>query len=766
MVFVYTIAVFLAAALLFGVQPMVAKSLLPDFGGGSSVWTTCMLFYQSMLIIGYLYAHLLLTRIPRRAQFVIHGGVIVAALVVGWLFDDPAPPPGASEFPVPWLLWQLFLVSGLPYFAISSAGPLLQGWFARTGHARAHDPYFLYAASNAGSFVGLLAYPFVFEPTLGLDQQRALWLTLFALFGALAFVCLRKTRSDRFESLAEQVRAATAEPITWGRRFWWMFLAFVPSTTLLGVTMHITTDVASFPLLWVVPLSLYLLTMILAFSGRAGLLVKAMARPMVLAVITALVLLIAWVGSESLVPLWVNMGVQLAVLLTVGLYGHSRLAMDRPHAARLTEYFILISIGGAGGGLFNGIVAPLLFNNAYEYHFALLCALLMLPGVSRAQSSSAFRFWFKRLRIPLASGAAFLLVSMLTPMIDRMVLRQYGGSEKALAAAAELTGVLNLLLWVLPPALLIYMGWRDRIAAAGALIFPMIGIVLTIELNPVVIHRERTFFGIHSVERRADYDPDRNLRVHWIIHGTTMHGMQVYGHPEWSDRPLGYYHPDGPCGALMRVLHTIRPERARVCILGLGSGAMVTHGRPGDEIVFMEIDPAVARIAETPEYFTYLADAKASVDVRLGDGRLLLERSEEAGEERFDVVHADAFSSDAIPTHLLTREAIDLYFDRINPDGMVVLHISNRHLDLRPLAAGLAELAGAHYLIYDDTVPLEVQYRDFRFSATWVVLTRSDTTAAMLRREGFRSDRPERRIRPWTDQYSNMLSVMMGLHGY
>lgn len=766
MVLVFTIAVFLAAALLFGVQPMVAKSLLPGFGGGSSVWTTCMLFFQSVLIAGYLYAHFLLTRVPRRAQFVVHGAVIAAALVVGWLFDDPAPPPNASEFPVPWLLWQLFLVSGLPYFAISSAGPLLQGWFARTGHARAHDPYFLYAASNAGSFVGLLAYPFVFEPTLGLDRQRALWLALFAVFGAMAFVCLRKTRPERFAELGGATGAGGAEPIAWSRRFWWMFLAFVPSTTLLGVTMHITTDVASFPLLWVVPLALYLLTMIAAFSGRAALLVKAMARPMVLAVITALVLLIAWVGSESLVPLWVNMGVQLAVLFTVGLYGHARLALDRPHPARLTEYFVLISIGGAAGGLFNGVLAPLVFTNAYEYHIALFCALLMLPGASRAASSPALRYWLKRLRIPLASGAAFLLVSLLTPVIDNAVLSGFGRSDKSLTTAAEFAGVLKLMLWVIPPGLLIYMGWRDRLAAAGAMVFPMIGIVLTIEFNPVVIHRERTFFGIHSVERRSDYDPERNLEVHWIIHGTTMHGMQVYDHPEWSDRPLGYYHPDGPCGALMRVLHSIRPENARVCILGLGSGAMVTHGRPGDEIVFMEIDPAVARIAATPEYFTYLRDARAEVEVRLGDGRLLLERSQAAGEERFDVVHADAFSSDAIPTHLLTREAIELYFDRINPDGMVVLHISNRHLDLRPLAAGLAELAGAHYLIYDDTVPLEIQYRDFRFSATWVVLTRSDTTAAMLRAEGFSSDRPERRIRPWTDQYSNMLSVMMGLHGY
>jgi hypothetical protein len=760
LVLVFTIAVFLAAALLFGVQPMVAKALLPDFGGGSSIWTTCMLFFQSMLIAGYLYAHLLLTRVPRKAQFVIHGVVIAAALVVGWVFSEPVPPSGASEFPVPWLLGQLFLVAGLPYFAISSAGPLLQGWFARTGHARARDPYFLYAASNAGSFVGLLAYPFIFEPALGLDQQRALWLGLFFVFGGLAFVCLRKTRQERFVSLAVAATdgAAGTEAITWKRRFWWMFLAFVPSTTLLGVTMHITTDVASFPLLWVAPLSLYLLTMILAFSGRAAYFVTGMARPMVLATIAALVLLVAWVGSDQTAPLFANLGVQFAVLLTVGLYGHSRLAMDRPHPAHLTEYFLIMSVGGALGGLFNGIFAPLVFDNDYEYHIALVCALLMLPGATRIAGTPAARYWMRRLALPAASGVALLLAMTVTPFISRAIMNMAGESNEQMEAMAGFAGIVKLLIWVIPPGLLVYMGWRDRVSAAGALVFPLVGVVIATEFDPGVILRERTFFGIHAVESHPN--PEDGYAVHWIIHGTTMHGMQFYNHPELSTRPLGYYHPDGPCGAIMRVLHAIRPERARIAIMGLGSGAMVTHGRPGDEIVFMEIDPAVARIAADTRYFTYLADAKAELDIRLGDGRLLLERSEEAGEELFDVVHADAFSSDAIPTHLLTREAIALYFRRLSPDGMVVLHISNRHLDLRPLIAGLADIEGAYYLAFEDQVPEDVRKRDFRFPSSWVVLTKSRETGNLLLREGFRTTRPERTVRPWTDQFSNLLSVL------
>jgi hypothetical protein len=735
MVIVYTIAVFLAAALLFGVQPMVAKSLLPDFGGGSSVWTTCMLFYQTMLIAGYLYAHLLLTRVPRTAQMVIHTTLIAAAFVVGWLFDSPAPPPGASEFPVPWLLGQLFLVSGLPYFAISSAGPLLQGWFARTGHRRAHDPYFLYAASNAGSFVGLLAYPFVLEPMLGLDRQRALWLALFAAFGVLAVVCVRLTRRS---APGGDTAGSGLEPekIPWKRRLWWVFLAFVPSTTLLGVTMHITTDVASFPLFWVIPLGLYLLTMIAAFSGRAASIVRSGARPMVLALILALVLMVAWVGYEHMVPLWATLGVQFAVLVSVGLYGHARLALDRPRAANLTEFYLLMSIGGALGGLFNGVVAPLVFDEAYEYHIAIVCALLMLPGATRAVGEVRWKFWARRLRLPALSLLFLLAAMMSTGVIGDPVVR--------------------LMIWLIPPGVLVYMGWKDRVASTGAFIFPLLSVLVAARLDDAIIHRERTFYGIYKVERMQE----GSLVVHSIVHGTTMHGMQYYKHPVLSRQPLGYYHPDGPCGGIMRVVHGMNPQGANLCIVGLGGGAMVTHGRAVDQIVFMEIDPAVVRIARDKDYFTYLKDAESEVSVRLGDGRLLLERSEEAGEDPFDAIYIDAFTSDAIPTHLLTKEAIDQYFRRLGPDGMVVLHISNRHLDLYPLIHELALLEGCYALLRNDTPDDTVRMTEVHFPSTWAVLTKSRRAGNLLIAEGFGQFEPAWTVRPWTDQYSNLLSVL------
>lgn len=759
MVIFYTIAVFLAAALLFGVQPMVAKALLPDFGGGSGVWTTCMLFFQTALIGGYLYAHLLLTRVPRRAQFFVHGGLLGLALVAGLLFSEPVPPPGASSFPVPWLLGQLFLIAGLPFFAISSAGPLLQGWFARTGHARAHDPYFLYAASNAGSFVGLLAYPFVVEPALGLDRQRAVWLGLFAVFGVLAMGCLRRTRTGRLEPGPSAGDSGDA-PVDWRRRLWWMFLAFVPSSTLLGVTTHITTDVASFPLLWVIPLSVYLLTMILAFSGRAAYLQTAMARPMVLSIIAALVLLVAWVGAEQIPPMWANLGVQLAVLLTVGLYGHARLAVDRPHASRLTEYFLVISVGGALGGIFNGLVAPLVFDSDYEYHIALVCALLMLPGRARAPEMNPARFWLRRLRIPAISLAAYAFAVLTAPWVLDAVEWAMGGEKADTASVGEMAGTVALLVWLVPPGLLVYMGWRDRIASAGALLFPLCGVVIASGFNPSLVLRTRTFYGIHVVERFGLVDDDRGLFTHRLIHGTTMHGIQLLGDPEEERIPRSYYHPDGPCGAMKRVLAEMRSGPARLGVIGLGTGAMATMGRAGDTLVFMEIDPVPARIASDTRYFTYLANAEAACEIRLGDGRLLLERSAAAGEPPFDALFIDAFSSDAIPTHLLTEEAVGLYFERLAPDGFVAMHVSNRHLDLRPLLSAIADRVPAYDLVYADEVKPEVEARVFSSSSVWVVLTRDPDTGRRLLHAGFVDEPADVKIRPWTDQYSNLLSVI------
>ncbi len=728
----FTVAIFAAAALLFGVQPMVAKALLPGFGGGSSVWTTCMLFFQCLLIAGYLYAHLLM-RLGKPAQIIIHGVIIVSAFAVGWLFDEPTPPPGVSEFPVLWLLGQLFLIAGLPYFAVSSAGPLIQGWFARTGHPRAKDPYFLYAASNAGSFAGLLAYPFVIEPRLGLDQQRWVWLTLFGVFGVLAGGCIAMTRRAAGDAHAGRAKEASS-PASWSERLGWVFLAFVPSSMLLAVTTHLTTEVASFPLLWVIPLGVYLLTMIAAFSRAGPILARFGARPMIVAIIAAWVLLVAWDRVSLSVPVGVNIAVQLGLLLSVGQYAHARMAQARPHASRLTEFYLLISIGGALGGLFNGIVAPLVFDGVHEYHTTLVLALFVLPAAVRSTQRTEARYWLARLLIPAAS-LAILLVTM------RVIGRVPDPTARVAIAAG-------------PAALLVYMGWRDRIAAGGALLFPMLALVVG-SAGSGVEHRERTFFGVHEVVRFES--GDRVFRR--LIHGTTLHGLEMIEGPGPAGVPLGYYHPRGPLGGLFTMLHADHPGGMRAGLVGLGTGAIAAYSRPADAFTFYEIDPAVSRIASDPRYFTFVDSADGRVDIRLGDGRLLLEQENSAARDRFDLLVIDAFSSDAIPTHLLTLEAMRVYRGRIREDGIVAVHISNRHLDLSGLLLGAGRAAGWTVLINEDGVDQEYTDRTGHFSSTWIAMTGSTERAAGLRRRGFvpfeRPDAPE----PWTDQRSDLLGV-------
>jgi hypothetical protein len=796
MVLVFTLTVFLSACLLFSVQPMVAKTLLPVFGGGSSVWTTCMLFYQSLLLLGYLYAHILMTRFGRIPQMLIHAGVLALALAAGIMFDTPEAPPTASTFPVPWLIGQLLLVSGLPFFAISSAGPLIQGWFARTGHHRASDPYFLYAASNAGSLIGLLAYPLFFEPNLGVAKQREIWLIGFGIFALLALFAVMQTKrranvkltpkeakkqrklerrlTKEDQELEARATMVTPSPetdehaphikdaITWKRRLYWIYLAFVPSTVLLGVTSYITTDVVSLPLLWVLPLALYLITMIIAFSSLVERAVKDFTRPMVILVIGAMVLIMAnELNAEG--PMALIVVVELLLLFAIGVVCHGRLSLDRPDAKHLTEFYLLMSVGGAMGGLFNGIFAPLVFNTNLEYPIALVLAVAVLPWSTDLVGMSVERV--KRIRLtrrvvlPLSSLSYVLIMGFFGDNITRAIQELITGQPYE-QVPVDMT--LVALMSAVPP-LLVYLAWKDGLACALTLLVPMVAIQYTTATDSRTIHRHRTFYGIHEVTNQRLYDAhnDRWINIHVIHHGTTIHGIQ-YNEPDLELEPLGYYHFEGPCGMIMNTIKAMRPEGARIGIMGLGSGAIAAHGREQDEIVFFEIDPEVEAIARNTELFTFLEKAPSDIEVRLGDGRKLIEDSQELGEPKYDLIHADAFSSDSIPTHLLTVEAIELYFDRLEDDGLVVLHISNRYLDLMPLVFELAveTTPYAPLVAIDNNIPEE--QRMYRFPSVWVVLTRDPETAGRLLGAGMESYviDPEDRIRVWTDDYSNIISLI------
>ncbi|MGV6813922.1 MAG: fused MFS/spermidine synthase [Phycisphaerales bacterium] len=779
MVILFTLTVFLSAGLLFSIQPMIAKSLLPAFGGGSSVWTTCMLFYQTLLLLGYLYAHILMTRFSRRSQMTIHSVLLISALIVGVMFDTPVAPSHATTFPVPWLIVQLLLISGLPFFAISSAGPLIQGWFSRTGHHRAHDPYFLYAASNAGSLIGLLAYPLVFEPNMGLTSQRQYWLIGFGVFIFLAMYAVSRTEKIKKETpkqakrrLKEEARLAAVSvnpetddpalqrPIDWKRRLYWIYLAFIPSSMLLGVTTYITMDVVSLPLLWVLPLMLYLITMIIAFGANPQRLVKDFTRPMVIAVIGAMILMMASeldAGGSMLMFI----GVELLLLFSVGVVCHGRLSMDRPAAEHLTEFFLWMSVGGALGGLFNGIFAPLVFSTNLEYPITLVLSLTILPwskdlaelSVAKAKKIRLTR----RFGVPLISAAYILFIGFfglrIAHGIDSIIYPD-GTNTMTMTMMALMTSV---------PALLVYLAWKDGLGAAITLLLPMAAIQFNVFKNQNTLLLARTFYGTHKVTDQSFYDSVRKqvVEMHMIQHGTTMHGIQFLN-PELEIEPLGYYHFNGPCGKIMRTIKSMRPDGAQIGIMGLGSGAISAHGRAQDKIVFFEIDPEVKRIAEDPKLFTFLEKAPADIEVRLGDARKLIEESEIAGEEKFDLLHADAFTSDSIPVHLLTVEAIELYFSRLKPDGMVVLHISNRYLDLMPLTyelavktTNIAPLVALDFNISEDE-------KRYHFPSIWVVLTRDQDTAQRLLDTGMESlvIDEEYRIKVWTDDFSNIISLI------
>lgn len=753
MVLYFIATVFLSATLLFSVQPMVAKTLLPVFGGSSSVWTTCMLFYQTVLLLGYLYAHFVMKRVPRKVQLVGHTAMLVVALTAGVLYDTPTPPPEASTFPVPWLILQLMLVSGLPFFMISSAGPLVQGWFARTGHARSHDPYFLYAASNAGSLIGLLAYPFVIEPMIGLDTQRLVWLSGFGVFILLSVGAILMTKQSTVQAEDSAKSMNDDETISWSRRLRWMFYAFVPSTMLLGVTSHISMDIASFPMLWVLPLAVYLVTMIIAFAVNAEKLVESMRKPVVAALIGAGILVA--IKIQSVASIEAVVAVQMILLTTVGLLGHGMLSADRPKASHLTEFYLVMSIGGALGGFFNGIVAPLIFETTWEYQIALLCGAALLPwrkiaGVSDPKlrkRATRIRYW-----IPIAS----LLLVVLSGMTAVQLIKTTGLESWA--------PIIMFALMVLIPIMLLVFAWKDGLACVLILLIP-IGISAIEDLaDKNILLRERTFYGVLSVVDKGYVDP---FTLEWTVirslqHGTTDHGIEVIDPDRVGPAtPQGYYNPNSPCGMTVHAIQKMRPAGMRIGAVGLGTGAVAAYNRETDLINYFEIDPGVADIARNPEYFSYLSDSIGELDIKLGDGRLLLEQERTNNDPAYDLLIIDAFSSDSIPVHLLTEEAVGLYFDRITDDGVVLIHISNRHLDLHPL---IYKLGKAHESIVmfknQPRNEIDEDQQQFWLPSIWMALTKDLGTAVALNREGMQEmTQPEFDVRIWTDQYSNILPL-------
>jgi spermidine synthase len=698
-------ATFTAAGLVFLVQPIAARLLLPLFGGAPAVWVTAMVFFQAVLLAGYAFAHASMRVLGPRRQPLVQLVVLaagLAALPIGRHLD--APPADAS--PALWLLSMLALSVGAPYFVVTTASPVLQRWFSTTRHPAAADPYFLYAAGNVGSLLALLAYPLLVEPNLSLDEQVDLWDAGYVLFAALLVVNLVEAR--RRPAPPAERTATTAVPLAWRTRLRWVALAFVPSCLLVGTTTYLSTDVAAVPLLWVAPLALYLLTFVIAFARRRPLSPAAASTALlVVAPLAALSLLHAVKSDFRLVIV-----LHLALLFLAGVLVHGRLADERPAAERLTEYYLLLSLGGVLGGAFAALVAPVAFDSVLEYPLAIVLALALRPGGARGDGRPILQ----------AARGAVVPVAVLAGVVALVLVGVPRGAALATAAAAL------LLVRARPVAFAL---------GVGALL------ALTLLGSPA-LHQERTFFGVLRVVSESG-------GLVTLEHGTTVHGTQRRG----SAEPLSYYHRGSPIGDVFRMLHR-SSDRERVSVVGLGVGTLAAYGRPGDRFTFAEIDPAVVRIASDGRWFTYLRGTRATVAIHVGDGRRVLADAPPGSAE---LIVLDAFSSDAIPVHLVTREAVESYLRALTPGGLLAFHVSNQHLDLRPVLAGIGRDLGLAVLAREDRVSA-VERRAAKLPSRWVVLARTPAPLEPLRRLGWRPPPIDQDLRLWTDDYSNILGIL------
>lgn len=717
----YPLAIFVGSALLFIVEPMCAKQVLPLLGGTPTVWNTCMVFFQAGLLLGYAYVHFLPQRLGLRRHAALHLVLLGAA---AWTLPIALPNAvPAGWHPVAWMLLALTYTVGVPFVLVAATAPLVQRWYAHGGKAGLRDPYFLYAASNLGSFAGLLCYPLLVEPSLSLNEQGRLWLGGYLVLLVLTALCL-PWRIGRLAATDAVARAAAKAPApTWLRRCRWALLAMMPSSLMLSVTTYLTTDIAPVPLLWVIPVALYLLTFVLAFAGRQMMPQTVVRRWVPLAVLVAVVVRLL----EASDPLPLVLAVLLLVFFWLALACHGELALDRPSPYRLTEFYLALAIGGALGGVFNGLLAPLLFTRLTEYPLmlvlaALVCGLRTPAWPTRADWLSA----------ALLGGATAALVVLV---------------QSARYVPVE-TGQLTVALVFAAPLLIAYAGhdrpWRFALTVSAILLASSLyhGVFGT------PVYRERSYFGVHLV---ADRDGLRRL-----VHGGTVHGMESL-RPGEQGIPLTYYHPTGPIGQVMEALAG-DARLDRVGLVGLGAGSLAYYSAPNQQWTFYEIDPSVIHIARNPDLFTFLRDARGHIDVIEGDGRLGLK----ASDDRYGLLVLDAFGSDAIPLHLLTSEAVEMYLDRLAPHGIIAVHISNRYVDLEPVLANLARSFAPALACYvqSDTTLTASQRASGKLPSVWMVLARAmDDLPPELRRGSWRRAHPRDDLREWTDDYSNLWQV-------
>lgn len=722
----YIAAIFVSASLLFAVQPLFTKLVLPRLGGSPSVWSVAMVFFQAMLLAGYGYAHLLTRFLPVRYAVAIHVAVMLLATIAlplsiaeGW-----GRPPNRGEAVY---LIGLFSVSvGLPFFALAANSPLLQAWFARTDHPSAKDPYFLYAAGNVGSFLALLSYPLIVEPFTLLTAQRAFWsygfyllIALIALCGALVWTQVKRVTSARVARAEERAPGIRDALI-------WTALAAVPSAFLIAVTSYISTDVGSTPLLWVIPLALYLATFVIVFQTR-----PIISRSFALkAQPVAVALLVGFYLNGASDAIFAVIAVNLIAFFITALVCHGELARRRPAAQYLTAFYLWMSFGGMVGGIFAGLIAPYIFNWVAEYPLLIVAGLLCRPGVFSAEQQQSRVFWFVAFAIVMVAAQAYVTAHGIVAETTLM----------AVAASALLLALVLL---------------RDPLKfAAVAGILLLMGYINQQDRGESV----RNFFGVHKI-----YETD-NGKYRVLLHGTTVHGAEMTSRntvrlPGARPVPLAYYHANSGLAKTVEAARKKKPGALNVAVIGLGTGALACYTRPGDNWTFYEIDQSIVDVASNLAYFTYKPICAPDAKLVLGDARLTIT---DAPNGAYDLIVVDAFSSDAIPIHLLTREAMAAYLAKLAPHGLIVMHISNRHLELASIVAGIAKANGLEARInsLQDEHENSALYL-YTSTVTAIARTPADFGGLESAGSGWEPLTPDPKQWIWTDDYSNVIGAMI-----
>lgn len=728
---VYTAAIFTSALLLFSVQPLFTKMVLPRLGGSPAVWSVAMVFFQSLLLGGYAYAHYLMQARSRVIPVVIHLVLLVVALLtlplsIASSWGDP--PASGYAF---WLLG-LFTVSiGLPFFALAANNPLLQAWFVRTGHPQGHDPYFLYASSNIGSFLALLSYPVLLEPMFSLRTQNLIWTAGYGLLILLIAGCgALLLKSPAYVAPLPAEGESEAPAPSWMLRARWIFLAAVPSGLLIAVTAHISTDIASAPLLWVMPLSLYLLTWVLVFQSRPLLphWLILLLQPLAIA---GVIVLLAIGGEQNLL---LTLGGHLLCFFIIAMACHGELARARPNAKYLTGYYVALSFGGMVGGLFAGLIAPFTFSWIAEYPILIALAVLCRPN-----DAERFPRWSRWYWPLLAVVAAVALAPTL--MSEKMF--DWFTEHRVLFIA-------DIAVLAMIAALVLRVG-RAKLLATVVLALLMIRAYPSDDGR---VETVRSFFGVHKIVVTT------NKQYHVLMHGTTIHGAEkflnndgtpVTGRPE----PISYYHKDGGIGAAIAAMRERKGGPIRVGVIGLGSGSLACAAQPGEDWKYFEIDQTMVDTARDPKYFTYISKCDPDMKPVIGDARLTFAREPDG---IYDVIIVDAYSSDAIPIHLATEEAMEIYKAKLAPGGAVVMHVSNRHLELASVVVGIADANDLKSWVFNEDSGRDA---DYIFSTNVVISARTaDDVGSLASSSKWTLTEPEDHERVWTDDYSNVLGAV------